>query len=148
VTSNTDAPPSPYLPGDDRLREILDRAETIAVVGLSSDPQRPSYNIGRYLQQHGWGIVPVNPNEEEVLGERSYPSLTDVPANIRIDIVDVFRRAEFTPEIARQAVDVGAGTLWLQQDIVNEEARRIAEADGLDVVMGVCIAVTDRRLAR
>jgi uncharacterized protein len=134
----------PYLPGDPELRSILGEARTIAIVGLSSNPLRESFGIANYLQDKGYRIIPVNPNETEVLGERAYPSLLDVPEPV--DAVDVFRRAEETPEIARQAVQIGAKVLWLQTDIVNDEARRIAEAAGLTVVMGVCIRSTHRRL--
>jgi uncharacterized protein len=136
---------APYVPGDPELRSILGEARTIAVVGLSSKPGRESLSIAKYLQDKGYRIVPVNPNETEVLGEKAYPSLLDVPD--RIDAVDVFRRAEDTPEIARQAVQIGAKVLWLQTDIVNDEARMIAEDAGLSVVMGVCIRSTHRRLA-
>lgn len=122
------------------LRSILgEDARTIAVVGLSSKPHRPSNAVARDLQRQGYRIVPVNPNESEVLGERAYPTLRDVPPEIRIDVVDVFRRAEETPPIAAEAVAVGARMLWLQEGIVNEEAARIATEGGLDVVMGVCI---------
>ncbi len=134
----------PYAPGDQELRSILGSARTIAVVGLSSDTSKYSNEVGSYLQEHGYRIIPVNPNETEALGEKAYPSLLEVPD--RIDAVDVFRKAEHTPEIARQAVQVGAKVLWLQNDIVNDEARRIAEDGGLDVVMGVCMMVTHRRL--
>jgi predicted CoA-binding protein len=134
----------PYLPTDEELRSILGSARTIAVVGLSSKPWRPSHQVARYLQARGYRIVPVNPNETEVLGERAYPSLLDVPGPV--DAVNVFRRAEATPEVARQAVQVGARVLWLQSGIVNDEARRIAEEGGLEVVMGACIMATHRRL--
>ena len=143
-TGRTDE--APYVPGDPELRSILGEARTIAVVGLSSKPGRESLSIAKYLQDKGYRIVPVNPNETEVLGEKAYPSLLDVPD--RIDAVDVFRRAEDTPEIAREAVRIGAKVLWLQTDIVNDEARRIGEDAGLSVVMGVCIRSTHRRLAR
>jgi predicted CoA-binding protein len=140
----TEEHPQPYRPSDPELRSILGKAHTIAVVGLSSNPTRESFDIARYLQDHGYRIIPVNPNETEVLGEKAYPSLLDVPDPV--DAVDVFRRAEETPEIARQAVRIGAKVLWLQADIVNDEARQIAEAAGLSVVMGVCIRSTHRRL--
>lgn len=126
------------------LRSILGQARAVAVVGLSSKPWRDSHRVAAYLQRKGYRIIPVNPNEAEVLGERAYPSLLDVPD--RIDAVNVFRRAEFTPDVARQAVQVGAKVLWLQLDIVSDDARRIAEEGGLDVVMGVCIMVEHRRL--
>jgi predicted CoA-binding protein len=142
----SDAAPEPYIPSDAELRSILGDARTIAIVGLSSKPDRDSHSIAAYLKRKGYRIVPVNPNETEVLGERAYASLTDVPRAIRIDVVDVFRRAEDTPPVAEQAVRVGAKVLWLQDDIVNEDARRIAEDGGLTVVMGVCIRRTSRRL--
>jgi predicted CoA-binding protein len=135
-----------YAPTDAELRSILGDAETIAVVGLSSKPHRDSYDVAAFLQERGYRIVPVNPKETEVLGERAYPSLSDVPEDIRIDVVDVFRRAEDTPPIARQAVERGAKVLWLQEGIVDDEARRIAEEGGLTVIMGVCIRRTSRRL--
>jgi uncharacterized protein len=137
---------APYLPDDAELRAILDDARTIAVVGLSSDPERPSNDVAAYLQTEGYRIVPVNPNETEVLGERAYPSLLEVPGEIRIDVVDVFRRAEHTPAIAEQGVARGSKVLWLQEGIVNDVARRIAEDAGLTVIMGVCIKTTRRRL--
>jgi predicted CoA-binding protein len=123
---------------------MLERARTIAVVGLSSKPHRDSHRVARYLQERGYRVVPVNPKETEVLGEKAYPSLLDVPGPI--DVVDVFRRAEYTPEIAREAVRAGAKALWLQVGIVSEEARRIAEDGGLDVIMGLCLMVEHRRL--
>ena len=133
-------------PEDRELRALLGAVHTVAVVGLSSDPRRPSYQVARYLQEHGYRIVPVSPHETEVLDERAYPSLADIPNDVRIEVVDVFRRAEATPEIARQAVEVGARVLWLQEDIVSEEAERIATEGGLDVIMGVCIRHVRARL--
>jgi len=124
---------------DQELRVLLGDVHTIAVVGLSSRPGRPSLEVARYLQAHGYRIVPVNPNETEVLGEHAYPSLRDLPPDLAIDVVDVFRRAEQTPAVARDAVAIGAKVLWLQEDIVSEEAATIATAGGLDVIMGVCI---------
>jgi predicted CoA-binding protein len=136
----------PYLPSDEELRSILGEARTIAVVGLSARPERDSHSVAAFLQSKGYRIVPVNPREAEVLGERSYPSLLDVPADVAIDVVDVFRRAEFTPEIAHHAVQRGAKVLWLQDQIVNDEARRIGEDAGMTVIMGVCIRRESRRL--
>jgi uncharacterized protein len=133
-------------PEADELRTLLGDARTIAVVGLSRRPGRPSFEVARYLQEHGYRIVPVNPNETEVLGEKAYPTLRDVPGDIAIDVVDVFRRAEHTPEVARQAVTVGAKVLWLQEGIVNDEAYEIGSAGGLDVIMGICIMKVRRRL--
>jgi len=137
-----------YGPSDAELRSILGDAETIAVVGLSSNPFKDSFEVAEYLQAKGYRIVPVNPNEHEVLGETAYPSLLDVPKDVRIDVVDVFRRAADTPPVAEQAVAVGAKVLWLQDGIMNDDARRIAEDAGLTVIMGVCIKRTNRRLER
>jgi uncharacterized protein len=133
-------------PEDRELRALLEEAKTIAVVGLSSRPDRPSLEIAQYLQRKGYRIIPVNPNETEVLGERAYPSLRDIPPSVHVDVVDVFRRAEETPAIARDAAAIGATSLWLQDGIVNEEAYRIASEAGLDVIMGMCIRTTKRRL--
>lgn len=133
-----------YAPDDESLRRIYREARTIAVVGLSGKPERDSNEVARYLQGQGYRVIPVNPNEEQVLGEKAYPSLLEVPGEV--DVVDVFRRPEETPEIARQAVEVGARVLWLQKGIVSDEARRIAEEAGLRVVMGMCIEDTHRRL--
>jgi uncharacterized protein len=137
-----------YLPTDAELREILRQTRTIAVVGLSSKRHRASNEVAVYLQRRGYRIVPINPNETQVLGETAYPSLHDVPTDVRIDLVDVFRRAEDTPPVAEAAVRAGAKVLWLQLDIVNEEARRIAEDGGLTVVMGACIKIEKQRLER
>ena len=134
------------VPEDRELRALLGQVHTIAVVGLSSKPSRPSMGVAAYLQDHGYRIVPVNPRETEVLGEHAYPTLRDIPPDIQVDVVDVFRRAEETPEVARDAVAIGAKVLWLQADIVNEEAYRIASEAGLDVIMGVCIRTTRQRL--
>jgi predicted CoA-binding protein len=137
---------APYGPSDQELRSILGDSKTIAVVGLSSNPDRPSNEVAEFLQSKGYRIVPVNPKETEVLGERAYPSLLDVPEEIRIDVVDVFRRAEQTPAIAEEAVARGAKVLWLQEGIANDDARRIGEAGGLSVVMGVCMRKQSQRL--
>jgi predicted CoA-binding protein len=134
------------VPEDRELRALLGAARTIAVVGLSSKPDRPSLDVARYLQEHGYRIVPVNPRETQVLGEPAFATLRDIPEDIAIDVVDVFRRAEETPEVARDAVAIGAKVLWLQADIVNDEAYRIASEAGLEVIMGVCIRTTKRRL--
>ncbi len=133
-------------PQERELRSLLGEAHVVAVVGISSKPSRPSYEVASYLQEHGYRIVPVNPTEVEVLGERAYASLLDIPLEVHVDVVDVFRRAEHTPEVAREAVAIGARVLWLQEGIVNEEAARIAEEAGLDVIMGVCIRQTRRRV--
>ena len=131
-------------PPDDVLRELLSSVRTIAVVGLSSDRERPSYGVAARLQAAGYRIIPVNPNETEVLGEKAYPDLPSVPH--RIDAACVFRRSEHTPAIASQAVAAGARLFWLQSGIINEEAERIARAGGLTVVMDTCLAVMVSRL--
>jgi uncharacterized protein len=123
----------------EELRSLLGEAHVVAVVGISSKPSRPSYGVASYLQDHGYRIVPVNPNETEVLGERAYATLLDIPKDLHVDVVDVFRRPEHTPEVARQAVEIGTRVLWLQEGIVSEEAARIAAEGGLEVIMGVCI---------
>jgi predicted CoA-binding protein len=136
-------------PEERALRSMLGEAKVVAVVGISSKPWRPSHEVASYLQQHGYRIVPVNPNEQEVLGEQVYASLPDIPKEIHVDVVDVFRRAEHTPEVARDAVAIGARMLWLQEGIVSDEAARIASEGGLEVIMGVCIMkVRERLMAR
>src|SRR5947209_14018882 len=131
-------------PTTDETRALLTDAKTIAIVGASSNPEKASHGIMQKLQRAGYRVIPVNPRESEVLGERSYPSLIDVPE--RIDIVDVFRRAEDAPAIADEAVTVGAKALWLQTGIVSEEAAARARAGGLMVVMDACIGATHARL--
>jgi predicted CoA-binding protein len=133
-------------PEDRELRALLGEVRTVAVVGLSSRPGRPSFEVATYLADHGYRIVPVNPNETEVLGEPAYGSLLEIPRDLVIDVVDVFRRASETPEVARQAVAIGAKVLWLQEGIVSEEAAEIASAGEMDVIMGVCIKQVRERL--
>ncbi|HTK83639.1 MAG TPA: CoA-binding protein [Patescibacteria group bacterium] len=134
-------------PGNPTLKEmynILVNAKTIAMVGASSNPERPSYEVMQVLQKAGYHVIPVNPNETEVLGEKAYASLSDIPEPV--DIVDVFRRAESTPPVAEEAVKIGAKVLWLQLGIINEEAAEIAQHGGLQVVMDRCIKVMHRKL--
>jgi predicted CoA-binding protein len=125
-------------PPDDRIRQLLSDATTIAVVGASSNPDRASHGIMQRLQRVGYTVIPVNPRETEVLGERAYPSLSAIP--VPVDIVDVFRRSEDTPPIADEAVAIGAKVLWLQSGIWNDDAAARAAAGGLIVVMDACIA--------
>jgi predicted CoA-binding protein len=124
-------------PSDPELKQLLIDATTIAIIGASSNTDKASYGIMQKLQKVGYRVIPVNPRETEILGERSYPSLVDVSG--RIDIVDVFRRAEDTPGIADEAVTIGAKALWLQTGIVSEEAAARATAGGLIAVMDACI---------
>jgi len=128
------------------LAEILRPGLTIAVVGLSSSPFRPSYGVAEYLQGAGFRIIPVNPNETEVLGERAYPSLAAIPE--AVDIVNVFRRSEYAAEIARDAVAIGAGVLWLQEGVWSREAEEVGTKAKLTVIMDRCIATDHRQLVR
>lgn len=127
-------------PSNEQLRELLANAKTIAMVGASPNPDRPSHDIMRRLQAVGYRVIPVNPRETEVLGEKAHPSLSAIPE--KIDIVDVFRRAEETPPIADETVKIGAKAIWLQTGISNEGTAARAKAGGLTVVMDQCIAVT------
>lgn len=125
------------------IREILHNARRVAVVGLSPDPLRPSNFVGFYLQRHGYQVVPVNPKEAEILGEKSYPSLSAIP--FPIDVVDVFRRPGAVPGIAREAVQIGAKALWLQFGVISQEGADIAEQGDLQVVMDRCMKVEHAR---
>jgi predicted CoA-binding protein len=127
-----------------QLRHILKESRTIAVVGLSADWFRPSYFAAKYMQEHGYRIIPVNPKYTEILGERCYPDLASVP--VKVDIVDVFRKSADCVPIAREAVAIGAKTLWLQIGVVNEEARLLAGDAGLAVVMDRCVKIEYARL--
>ena len=131
-------------PPDDVVRDVLATPKTIAVVGCSSNPLRDSHDIARLLQTRGHRVIPVNPAETKVLGERCWPSLRDVPE--RIDVVDVFRRPEFVAEVARDAVAVGARVLWLQLGVIDERAALEARRSGLTVVMDRCPKIEYRRL--
>jgi predicted CoA-binding protein len=124
--------------------ELLRTSRTIAVVGLSSKRWRPSFGVSEYMRRAGYRIIPVNPGEHEVLGEKSYASLEEIPE--KVDIVDVFRRSEFVPEIVEQAIRIGARAIWLQEGVVHEEAAAKARAAGLIVVMDRCILKEHRKL--
>ena len=126
------------------LRRILARDRTIAVVGLSAEWHRPSHFAAKYLQEHGYRIVPVNPRYPEILGETSYPRLEDIP--FPVDMVDVFRKAGEIPAVARSAVAIGAKTLWQQLGLMSEEADRIATEGGLDSVWDRCVKIEHARL--
>jgi predicted CoA-binding protein len=126
------------------IQRLLYSASTIAIVGLSSNELRASNFVGYYLQRHGYRVIPVNPNEEQVLGEQVHPSLRDVPEHI--DVVDAFRDPAAVPEIAREAVEVGAGALWLQFGVISPEGARIAREGGLAVVMNRCLKIEHARL--
>jgi predicted CoA-binding protein len=128
------------------IHSMLTAAKSIAVVGLSDNPAKPSYYVSEYMQQHGYRIYPVNPALPQVLGETSYPSLTDLP--VKPDIVNVFRLPSFIPAIVDQMIELGLPNLWVQQGIVNLEAAQRAEAAGIHVVMDRCIMVEHRHLPR
>jgi predicted CoA-binding protein len=128
------------------IPELLRSARTIAVVGLSGNRKRPSHGVSEYLQGVGYRIIPVNPRESEVLGERAYPNLEAVPEHI--DIVDIFRRSEFVPEIVDAAIRVGAGAVWMQEGISNGAAAQKARAAGLAVVMDRCMLKEHRKMTR
>jgi uncharacterized protein len=121
----------------DVVEKILTSARTIAVVGLSPDPRRPSHGVARYLQRAGYRIIPVNPNVDQVLGERAYPDLRQLPEPV--DVVDVFRRSEFVGPIVDDAIAIKASAVWLQDGVVDEAAAARARAAGLDVVMDDCM---------
>jgi hypothetical protein len=123
---------------------LLRRAKTIAVVGLSNRRSRPSYGVSEYMQSRGYRIIPVNPNETEVLGEKAYATLDEVPGHV--DIVDVFRRSEYVPEIVDAAIRIGAQGVWMQEGVVNDEAAARARAAGLEVVMDHCILKEHRKM--
>ena len=127
------------------IAEILKTARTIAVVGLSPKRYRPSYGVAEYLQKAGYRVIPVNPRESELLGERCYPDLEAIPE--AVDIVDIFRRSEFVPEIVEAAIRKGAKVIWMQEGVVHEDAARRAQAAGLEVVMDRCILKDHRRMA-
>jgi uncharacterized protein len=129
---------------DEDIREILSTSRTVAVVGLSDNPSRPSHNVAAYLQGHGYRIVPVNPLVTTVLGERSYASLRDVP--VPVDLVDIFRKSEDVPPIVDDAIALGARAVWMQEGIVNEAAATKARAAGLKVVMDRCTLKDHARL--
>ena len=121
----------------DPIRELLARAKTIAVVGLSDNPLRPSHGVSAYMQTQGYNIIPVNPNIRESLGERAWPSLADVPE--RIDIVNIFRRSEFVEAIVDQAINLKVPAVWMQEEVINEKAAAKARKAGMFVAMDQCI---------
>ncbi|HEY5731847.1 MAG TPA: CoA-binding protein [Anaerolineales bacterium] len=129
---------------DQEMREILLSANTVASVGLSSSDEKESYWIVFFLKEQGYRMIPVNPKADEILGEKAYPSLSDIPD--KVDVVQVFRRPEDVPPVVEEAIKIGAKVVWMQEGIVNEEAARMAREAGLQVVMGVCMRATHKRL--
>ncbi len=134
------------IPGDEKLRELLSGARTIAVVGLSDKPERDSNEVARYLQSVGYRIIPVNPMLREALGERAYPSVEAIPSDVRIDIVDVFRRSEEVPPIVDQAIARGVPVVWMQLGVAHPVAAEKGRQHGLTVLEDLCLRTTHRRL--
>jgi uncharacterized protein len=129
-----------------QIRHALESAETVAVVGCSPDPARPSHAIARYLIESGYRMIPVNPHHREILGRPCYPSLSDIPSDVRIDIVDVFRRSSEVAPVAREAIARGAGFFFMQQGVVDAKSARDLEAAGIPVAMDRCILVERQKL--
>jgi uncharacterized protein len=135
----------PHPPDDESaIADLLASSKTIAVVGLSSKPFRPSFGVSQYLQSAGYRIIPVNPNESSILGEKCYARLEDVPE--KIDIVDIFRRSELVPEVVDAAIQIGARAVWMQEGVVNQPSATRARRAGMFVVMDLCIAKELHRL--
>ncbi|WP_003543267.1 CoA-binding protein [Desulfotomaculum nigrificans] len=131
-------------PDDQTIKELLNNCRTIAIVGLSDKPQRDSFKVANYLQQHGYRIIPVHPRVTEVLGEKAYKTLADIPD--QIDLVNVFRKSEDTPPVVEQAVSLKPKAIWLQLGIANEEAAQIATRAGITFVQDRCIKIEHARL--
>lgn len=125
---------------DEAIEQAL-AMKNVAIVGLSNKPDRPSHRVGEYLAEHGYNIIPVNPTEDEVLGRKAYPSVADIPADVPVEVVDIFRRGEDTPPIVEQAIARGAKAIWLQQGITSAESRRLAESAGLPYVEDHCMRI-------
>ena len=127
------------------IEEILRNSRTIAVVGLSANPQRPSNVVATYLKERGYKIIPVNPGEKTILGETSYPDLSSIP--VKIDVVDIFRQSEVVPPIVKEAIKIGAKAVWMQEGVINEKAAAEAEKAGLKVVMDKCMRKEHMKLS-
>lgn len=129
---------------DNEIKNIIENSKTVVVVGLSDKPYRPSHGVALYLQKHGYKIVPVNPHVDEVLGEKSYASLKEVP--VAIDVVDIFRKSEAVGPIVDDAIKVGAKAIWMQEGVINEEAANKAREAGLNLVMNKCMMKEHRKV--
>ena len=132
------------MPEAEKIAELLKSAKTIAVVGLSDNPARTSYGVSAYMQSQGYRIIPVNPAISEALGEKAYPTLSEVPE--KIDIVNVFRRSEYVPEVVEEAIRLGVPAIWMQEGVVHQEAAEKARQAGIFVVMNRCILKEQGRL--
>jgi|SRR5690625_533696 len=133
-------------PENEQLKELLEKTKTIAVIGLSDNPERTSYQISHEMQKAGYKIIPVNPMVDEVLGEKAYDSLTDI--DIPFDMINVFRRSEFLPDIAKEAVQTNCRVFWAQQGVINEEAYNYLKERGFTVIMDMCIKVVHSVLVK
>lgn len=128
----------------DQVKQILLDTKTIAVVGMSTRGDRPSHDVPKYLKEHGYKIVPVNPNAQEILGEKAYPNLLAIPREIQIDAVQIFLHSEDVPPVVEQAIQIGAKVVWMQEGVRNDEAAKRAEAAGLQVVQDRCMRAAHR----
>ena len=133
---------------DDAIRALFSSAKIIAVVGLSSKRARASFGVSRYMQAAGYRIIPVNPNESEVLGEKAYPDLDAIPKDVKIDVVNIFRRSEEVLEVVDAAIRLGVPAIWMQEGVINDEAAAKARASGIFVVMDRCLLKDHQRLLR
>ena len=129
-----------------QIRRALESAQTVAVVGCSPDPDRPSHSIARYLIESGYRMIPVNPNHSEILGRRCYASLSEIPSDVRVDIVDVFRRSSEVAPVAHEAIALGAGFFFMQHGVVDEQSAKLLEAAGIPVAMDRCILIERQKL--
>ena len=136
------------MTSSDPIADLLQRAKTIAVVGLSCDPMRASHGVTAYMQSHGYRIIPVNPQIETCLGEKAYPSLLDIPHTEKIDVVNIFRRPEFVEEIVDQAIQLKVPAIWMQEEVIHEKAAAKARQAGIFVVMDRCILKDHRARLR
>ena len=128
------------------IDKILKDSHVVAVVGLSTNKERPSYGVSDYLKEHGYKVIPVNPNEDTILGERCYPSLMSIDE--QVDVVDIFRRSEDVAEIVDEAITIGARVVWMQEGVVNERAAKKARDAGLEVIMDMCMMKEHRKMTK
>jgi predicted CoA-binding protein len=135
-----------YNPPSEEITAILKNHKTVAIVGLSPKPERDSYKVGKYLKEHGYSIVPVNPGQKEILGERCYPNLKAIP--FAVDIVDIFRKPEAVPPIVDDAVEIGAKVVWMQLGIAHNQAAEKAREAGLGVVMSKCMKIEHMHMSK
>lgn len=134
------------IQSDKKIKEILEKSKTIAVVGCSRNPEKPAYQIPKFMQLHGYKIIPVNPFADKILGEKSYKSISEIKE--RVDIVNIFRPSEDALEVVREAIKIQPKVIWMQLSIINKEAAKIAEQNGIDVVMDKCLKIEYKRLIK